>query len=497
MESYSYLRGLHTSLRPLQRGHGLVGGIKDANGRWNTAGHRDRIVHVDEELLELFARLYDKPGTPGLEARLPAIHAVQVIDVLRKFAAHPKHLGDLSDAYVATEMWHETNAQKDGTIRRETRFPSDASELILSGPHFYVGTPLNKTPRRVCTQNSHYDPIDLTVIPDDYLPRTNYVPDCTPTEYRRRTPDVPWEPGAKVTDYYCLYFRKMLSQAGERTLVPTLAARSVGHIHGCISYAFDEVRCLLSALSSSVSLPLDFWLKTTGVSNFGTSQFESFPNIPTQPAITARTLRLMAITSDYSRIWEETLQDVPTPAGWGKTDERLRDRLFASLPSKWSRDCALRTSFERRQALVEIDVLVAMALGLTVDELCAIYRIQFPVLKQNEDDTWYDRNGRIIFTCSKGLPGVGFPRKEWNEIKDRTSGSIEQWVTSDIMPDYRKAYAHIRLPDGTELDCPCPDYPEPIPGPVERRIIYEAPFDRCDREADYRTAWAEFKRRGL
>ena len=28
------------------------------------------------------------------------------------------------------------------------------------------------------TLSSHYDVIDLTTIPDDYLPRTNYIPDC-------------------------------------------------------------------------------------------------------------------------------------------------------------------------------------------------------------------------------------------------------------------------------------------------------------------------------
>ncbi|MCK4599640.1 hypothetical protein KAU37_07495 [Candidatus Bipolaricaulota bacterium] len=57
-------------------------------------------------------------------------------------------------------------------------------------------------------------------------------------------------------------------------------------------------------------------------------------------------------------------------------------------------------------------MLAAIALGLTIDELCAIYRIQFPVLRQNENDTWYDRNDRIVFTCSKGLPGIGFSRPE-------------------------------------------------------------------------------------
>lgn len=32
-------------------------------------------------------------------------------------------------------------------------------------------------------------------------------------------------------------------------------------------------------------------------------------------------------------------------------------------------------------------------------------------------------------------------------------------------------------------------------GPVERTIEYEAPFDRCDREQDYETAWAYFAKK--
>ncbi len=83
---------------------------------------------------------------------------------------------------------------------------------------------------------------------------------------------------------------------------------------------------------------------------------------------------------------------------------------------------------------MEIDVLAAMALGLTLEELKTIYRVQFPVLRQYENDTWYDRNGRIVFTCNKGLTGVGYSRAEWNEIRGMESGTVERTIMDDTLP---------------------------------------------------------------
>ena len=70
-------------------------------------------------------------------------------------------------------------AQRDGTIRRETGFPPERAELVVSGPHSAVGNPLNKTPRRQCNKISDYDCLDLTTLPDDYMSRTNYTPPAT------------------------------------------------------------------------------------------------------------------------------------------------------------------------------------------------------------------------------------------------------------------------------------------------------------------------------
>jgi len=451
-------------------GQGAIGGVKTDSDAWNTAGHRDRVIDVDERTLSLFAKVYDEPGTPALQARLPVLHAEQLVGVLEKFAAQPNRLGDLHGQYVATEMWHETNSQKDGTIRRETRFPSSPDEWILSGPHFQVANPIGKTPRRVCTEKAHYDPLDLMTLPDDYLPRTNYVPACDAAEYRRRTPTVPWGDHRRVTEFYRVAQRKMLSQFRERTLVSALVPPATGHIHGVFSLTFRDPQPAVACTGVFVSLPGDFLTKTTGKSNFQDELASNYPlpeALRRYPSSAARTLLLNCLTTQYADLWQECWQDAFRNERWAKDDPRLDNARFARLTPDWTRECALRTDYERRQALVEIDVLVSMALGLTLEELRTIYRIQFPVLRQNERDTWYDRRGRIVFTCSKGLPGVGFDRARWNEIKDLKEGVVSREIEDDTLPG----------------------------GPRRRVIEYEAPFDRSDREADYATAWAEFERR--
>ena len=100
----------------------------------------------------------------------------------------------------------------------------DPADFVLSGPHFYVGNLLSKTPKPICETHKAYDTLDLEVLPDDYLPRSNYLPACDAIEYARRVPRVSWveqgECEAKsVTEYYRTAHRRMFS--------PRLSGRSL------------------------------------------------------------------------------------------------------------------------------------------------------------------------------------------------------------------------------------------------------------------------------
>ncbi|WP_299068518.1 class I SAM-dependent DNA methyltransferase [Accumulibacter sp.] len=489
-------------------GSGMVGGIKTAEGKWNTAGHRDRIVRVDEAALAVFAKLYDEPGTPPCRARLPALHAGALNRVLRKLADYPRRLGDLGEDYYATEMWHETMQQKDGTIVRrapgDNAFPASAQDWVLSGPHFFLANPYNKTPRRVCTANGHYDVLDLDTLPDDYLPRSNYHPMPDRSEYARRVPRVSWvEPGqttAKpVTDYYRLVHRRRLAQSGERTLVPALMPPGAAIVNTCVSTNFHEQEDLIASVAMLGSLVSDFFVKSTGRGDLYGEGLAQFPSIDITPGLSFRVLALNCLTTHYAALWNEVFDPAFTRQGWSQpANPRLPQDFFARLTPHWQRHCALRHDYARRMALVEIDVLVAQALGLTLDELLLIYRVQFPVMQQYERYTWYDIHGRIAFTNSKGLVGVGLPRTAARNHAECTieypDGRTERrrlgW--EDIQPTLNPDGTHTpHIPDDTRIRRPILDDTLPD-GPHQRVIEYVAPFAMADRESDYRIAWDFF-----
>ena len=298
----------------------IVPGIKTDNGQWETTGHPARIISVDLDTLNLFSQLYDSEGTNADEARLPALHAQNLVDVLQKFSAQEERLGNLSGQYFALEMWHETNTQKDGTIRRDTQFSGESKNFILSGPHFFVANSLNKTPRYPCKLNSDYDILDLTALPDDYLPRTNYIPDCDFTEYQRRTPKVPWDNQQPVTDFYRIAARGMLSQSGERTYIPVLVPPGIGHINGVQTTVFRNNNLLLKAACFGMSIVADFYIKTTGRSNLHFT-WENFPVIRPSPALIIRSLTLNCLTIHYTALWTDTFAPTFTTDHWSKPND--------------------------------------------------------------------------------------------------------------------------------------------------------------------------------
>lgn len=438
-------------------------GLKDADGRWETKGHTERIVIIGKNELLLFAYLFDGNNN-WKQARLPVIHVNSFIKVLNSFYIYHRKISDIKDNYFATVMWDETQSQVKGVLKRHVHFPEETIDLIYSGPHIGVANPLYKCSREICKTNRDYDNIDLNIISEDYRQRCNYILAGNVQEYVNLVQNTKW--GTKYHLEYKLLSRTMLSLNGERSLVSSITPRNTGHINGLFGMAFSNMSNLVTVQAMFSSIVYDFFVKVVGMSNFRISTVLGLPLIDNNISLNLRSLLLVSLNRFYSELWEKMWDSNYINDGWSKNDSRLSPERFSSLTYKWTRNTPLRTDYERRQALVEIDVLTAMALGMTLDQLKTIYRIQFPVLQQYEADTWYDQNGRIVFTNNRSLTGVGFTRPEFEQIKNAKAGEkFYRTITDDTQPG----------------------------GPVERTIEYVAPIDRCDREQDYEIAWEFFE----
>ena len=273
----------------------------------------------------------------------------------------------------------------------------------------------------------------------------------------------------------------MIGSTSERTLSGAFLLKNSLHIGGVVSVTFKDYNYLLEFTGLSSSLVMDFYVKVLGISDIHANRLYPFPlgiEDKYKPALFARILLLNCLTKHFAELWEDMWKEKYKQESWSIEDNRLKP--FASLTEQWQWATPLRNYFERRQALVEIDVIAAMALGLSLQDLEMIYTIQFPVLQQNEDDTWYDAEGKIVFTCSRGLTGVGLDRPVWNAMRGNpitvADGTIIAYEGAEPQ------YTHTIDPRKSELY-----------GGQQQTFI--APYNRCDRIADYRTAWAHFEKK--
>ena len=323
-------------------GHGICGGIKDDNGKWNVNAHKDRIVHFTETELRVLSEAFED-GADWKSVKLTSVHAKSLVSTLSRISLFESHVR-YSNHYI-TRAIEETGGVNEGVIKRFTCIPKyNKYEMIFSGPHIYVSNPVYKTPRSKCTLNSDYDIIDLSSIDSEHTARTNYVP-CLPlNEYKvqikANNTDAELDSLENLwIDKYRTAYRFMLNISGERALISSIIPPRTSHIHGINSILFNSKWEQIEFSGLVSSLVLDYYVKSIGAGALGQNIVASFPlgiADKYKPALFARTLMLNCLTPAYADLWQEMWDGAYKNETWSLRDKRLKP--FDQLHETWSWD---------------------------------------------------------------------------------------------------------------------------------------------------------------
>jgi hypothetical protein len=436
-------------------GSGSEPGLKDLDGAWDVRPHKHRLLRVDSATLQLWHDLLEASDVPITQSRM--VYAVNraSAEVLAVLGSKPR-IAALGLEF--SNGWNETTGRKDGYFENEWGPPGSWTDVILQGPHFHVDVPFYKYPNHTMLHNLDWSAVDLESLSSDEVPVTSYKPRGSAAVYDAAYTHWGRDTSVSARDVYRVAWRAMAANSGERTLVPAVIPPGPAHINGVFTmgWAARRGRDLALIQAFAGSLVNDFLIRAVPKSGIYQQSFERLAiadlDHPLTPEVALRTLRLNCLTDAYADLWRDAADTAIEDAWTGGIDYAGRPNLD-DVTRDWTPDTPLRRASDRRQALVERDALVALTLDLPLDLLCAIYRTQFPVLYGYDRNTYlYDANGRLVPNPVLTI---------WRSKGDDSITEEERTATNASGNTY----------------------------------VYELPFVTLDREADMRTAYAEFERR--
>ncbi|MFI6861425.1 Eco57I restriction-modification methylase domain-containing protein [Streptomyces sp. NPDC050421] len=451
---------------------------------WDERPHKKRVVRVNEDTLAQWQRLTGAGDYPFSQAPLLSPVSTAEAQAIEVLANYPMRLAEfdpqISRGYdesgaKAADLIDYNVPDVNGAVRQ----PVAWDEVILKGPQIGLANALFKQPSQGAGEVLGLNPqtLDNGAVPESeyvyvgdsdacYAAQDKWsdhrtldqlrlskresmrarlavaeVREIDPGEVREEEVDAQLVRRLRrpYTEFYRVAWRRQIAPDTERALYAALVPPGPAHLFGVNSMAVatDRETALNAGFWNSISL--DYLLRITGRGDLlapGARLMPAAdPNHPLASPLLLRTLRLNCLTDAYSDLWEDLYE--PTWPGyepWAHVWPGLQP-LHTVTPG-WSRDTPLRTERSRRAALVEIDALVAVWLGVSADALVAMYKSRFPIMQDFDAVTWFDVNERKI-AGNRYTYGFGQTKQHYEQFLAYDKGERSEPPEGYTAPFYK------------------------------------------------------------
>lgn len=352
----------------------IIIGCKNQNGNWDLRGNKDRVLSINQNILNFVKNNFDANENTNAPV-LPYYHSLSMY-ILHTTLLKPGNKLQNIDSLRLKDCGQMLNENSEYVIKKPGLY--NENYFTLNGPNFYVGNPYFQTPNLTAKNHRDYTKIELCNIKENYTPYSIYK---LITKEGLFTP----------SKYYHAHRRRAIN-TNERTLISSMIPPSTIHMRSCYSVHFENELDMLKFHALSLSIVHDFLVRSTGKEDITWEVIKNLPCPPkTYKPLIKRVLLLECLTSSYKSIYDKYFKLVDIKDSFCKEDPRLKK--INENPSVWTINTPLRNDLERRQALIEIDVLSAMLLGLNLEQLISLYKIEFSVLNSNESKQHFDSLG--------------------------------------------------------------------------------------------------------
>lgn len=372
--------------------------IKDSNENWNTAGHKDRIIVLNNDVLLGWAKLN---SSNSQYPPLPNIYSNDLKNVVSKIAHNSIPIKEYLDGteFLGGGLIDETSGTSEKLISKTNLRQDSFDSVVFSGPNLGANALFWQQTKSDYENHRSYEKIDRAEISPSFIPRTLY---SISNEGKLEASIESYKIANKsYRNFFRLAIRRRLDPVSQRCFYSALIPPGPIHINLIESLGTsDESKIIIIAAYFS-SIVFEGIARLKNLKDCYINDILAMPlgnSSAIKELLLSRCLLLSYAGERFKILLENNKKHFKSDDPYSSEISRLEKIVL--------KDGFIKDEEVRQRLQAQIDVLVAASFKLSVGELLSIYEYLLPVMLQTDTRIQFDRR-KYLLESAQLFQGIG------------------------------------------------------------------------------------------